>query len=355
MPGEMGKCIYCGTAVDLQRGQGDHVVPAALGRFEGEFVFRRICRDCNTRIGKCEEQILRCAPEAYVRRMVQPNVKRNKRGTGWAGANGMPSPKFMLDHGDHHELVDGSSDDPRNVFSIDQLVIMDDTKGEHHIRLFPEMTAQQLQAKIASLGLTPSGKSFLHADDAAWSKYVALLSEIWPGSQGVEKTESREAGMHRVQGTTMFTFHADYWRALAKIGFHYYLSTNRRGMRGDEPEFANIRRFIMEGGDRDSFFTNPATQFVMPFRELPDRTAILPSVWTHILAAEESHNSAVAMVSLFMGPERLAPTYHLNLGRFRSPIVVPGARSTHAYVYEGKPSQGTFAGRVETVSITQFR
>lgn len=347
-------CIYCTVPIDLHRGQGDHVVPATLGRFDGEFVFRRICPKCNSRIGKCEEQILRCAPEAYVRRMVQPNVKRNRRGTGWAGANGMPPPKFLIDHGDHHELVDGSTDDPRNVFPIDQLVIVDKAKGEHHLRLFPDLTAAQLRAKIDSLGLTPSGKSYLYADDAAWPKYVALLNEIWPDSPVVQG-ETIEAGTHRMKGTTEFTFHADYWRALAKIGFHYYLLNTRRGVRGDEPEFADLRRFIMEGGDRDPFFTKPAAKFVMPFRELPDGSAILSSAWTHVLAADESYTAAVAMVSLFMGPVRLAPTYHVNLGRLRSPLVVPGARSTHLYLYDAEPGKGTFAGRVEMVSTTQLR
>lgn len=349
-----GSCIYCGVPVDLQRGQGDHVVPAALGRFEGEFVFRRICPACNSRIGKCEEQVLRCAPEAYVRRMVQPNLKRNKRGAGWAGASGMPPPKFLIDHGDHHELVEGSTDDPRNVFPIDQLVIVDKAKGEHHLRLFPDMTAAQLRTKIDSLGLMPSGKSYLYADDAAWPKYVALLNEIWPTSP-VQHGETVEAGMHRIEGTTKFTFHADYWRALAKIGFHYYLLNSRRGVRGEEPEFADVRKFIMEGGDRDPFFTKPAAQFVMPFRELPNGSAILPHAWAHVLAADESYNAAVAMVSLFMGPERLAPTYHVNLGRFRSPLVVPGARSTHSYLYDAEPGSGAFAGKVVAESLTQLR
>jgi HNH endonuclease len=118
-------CIYCQKVVDVRRGQGDHVIPAALGRFEGEFIFRRICRDCNSLIGKCEEQLLRCAPEAFLRRIVQPTVKRNNRGTSWVGANGMPAPRFTIDHGDHHELGEASSNDPRNVLAIDQLVIVD--------------------------------------------------------------------------------------------------------------------------------------------------------------------------------------------------------------------------------------
>jgi hypothetical protein len=346
-------CIYCGTTVNLSRGEGDHVIPAALGRFEDEFHFRRICPACNTLIGKCEEQLLRCAPEAFVRRMVQPTVERNRRGTSWVGANGIPPPKFTINHGDHLELVHGSIDDPRNVRPKDQLVIVDKEKGEHCIPLFPDMTVAHLRAKIGALGLSPSNKFHLHADEAVYPKYVAMLKEIWPDSP-IEEREGCEAGIHGVPGRTFFAIHADYWRAIAKIGFHYYLLNTRRGMRGDEAEFADIRRFIIDGGDLEPFFTNPAARFALPFRELPDGDAILPSEWGHVLAADESCQTAVAMVSLFMGPERLAPTYHINIGRFPTPLIVPDARCSHAYLYYAERNQNKYAGRVVMMPITQL-
>jgi hypothetical protein len=154
-----------------------------------------------------------------------------------------------------------------------------------------------------------------------------------------------------------FTYHVDYWRAIAKIGFHYYLLNSRRGVLGHEPDFAGIRRFIMAGGDRDPFFTRPAARFEVPFRELADGAAVLPQSWTHILAADETCSAAVAMVSLFMGPEHLAQTHHINLGRFRSPLVVPGARYAHAYIYNAGQSHNRelFVGRVDAISLTQLR
>lgn len=354
MDQELQTCIYCTKSIDLLRGEGDHVIPAAFGRFQGEFVFRRICRECNRLIGKHEEQLLRCAPEAYVRRIVKPTVKRNNRGTSWVGANGMPPPKFTINHGDHHERVEGSTDDSGTVHPIDQLVIVDKDKRERHIRLFPDMTARQLRSRIEAPGVTPSDRSFLHADDAVSPKYIALLKEAWPGWSFVE-AEAREPGVHRVKGRATFTFHTDYWRAIAKIGFHYYLLNTRRGVHGNESEFADLRRFIFEGGDRDRFFNNPAAQFVLPFRELPDGSAILPHVWAHVLAADETYRAAVAMVSLFMGPKRLAPTYHINLARFESPLVVPGARCTHSYMYGAQPDERVYAGRVVAMTLTQLQ
>src|SRR6266540_1378292 len=144
-------CIYCPTIVDLRQGEGDHVIFAALGRFKDEFRFHRICGYCHTRIVTSGEQLLRCAPEAYLRRIVQPTVQRNRRGKSWAGANGIPPPRFTVDRGDHHELVHASTDNPRNVSTIDQLVLVDKGTGENFIRLSPQMTVKTLRAKIAAL------------------------------------------------------------------------------------------------------------------------------------------------------------------------------------------------------------
>lgn len=347
-------CIYCGTIVDLRTGDGDHVLSAALGQFEGEFHFRRICPGCNSTLSKCEEQLLRCAPEAFLRRIVQPPVERNKRGNSWVGAShGMKPPTFTLDHGDHHELVHASPDAPRQISPIDQLVIVDKEKKEHHIRLFPGMTATALRAKIEASGACVTDELHLHVDAPMQKKYLALVTELRPDSPVVENAAT-EPGPQRVQVRAAFTFHDDYWRAIAKIGFHYYLLNSSRGVRGDEAEFADIRRFIIAGGDRTPFFTEPASRFALPFRELPDGSAVLPTTWAHILAADETERAATAMVSLFMGPERLAPTYHINLGRLQSSLVVPGARCAHAYLYRVDATESGIAGRVVPKSLSRL-
>jgi len=352
MPDSQATCIYCRNPVILSQGEGDYVIPDAFGRFQGQFIFRRICRSCNNLIGKCEEQLLRCAPEAFFRRLVQPSVKRNKRGKAWVGANGMPPPEFTIKRGDHQEVVRASTENPRNTEAIDQLVLVDKDKGEQHIQLVPDMSAAHLRARIA--GLTPSGNVYLHCDEGAFQRYAALLKEIFPHSQFTER-ESDEAGVHQVRGRMSFTFHNDYWRAIAKIGLHYYLCNSRRGIRGDEPEFADIRRFVIEGGDHEPFFTNPAAQFALPFGEMPNGGAILPSDWAHVLAADESGQAVVAMVSLFVGPQHLAPERHINLGRFQTPLIVPDARCVHAYMYDAEPAKSQYAGHVLTMTITRLR
>jgi hypothetical protein len=263
----------------------------------------------------------------------------------------MPPPKFAIKRGDHQELVDPSTHDPLKVEAIDQVVFVDTERGEQYVRLFPKMTADQLRAKIASLEIKSSGHKYLHCDEGALQHYRTILKEVFPEISFAER-ETTDAGIHQVPGRTTFVFHTDYWRAIAKIGFHYYLLNNTRGFRGDESEFADIRRFIIEGGDHGLFFTNPVVQFALPFGELPDGRAILPEDWAHVLAADESTQAAVAMVTLFIGPKRLAPTYHINLGRFRNPLIVPDARYVHTYLYQ--PNQSQYAGQVVAMTTTRL-
>src|SRR5438105_4823171 len=45
------RCIYCPKEFDPSRGEGDHILPAALGEFQREVRFRGQCPSCNNTIG----------------------------------------------------------------------------------------------------------------------------------------------------------------------------------------------------------------------------------------------------------------------------------------------------------------
>lgn len=62
-----------------------------------------------------------------------------------------------------------------------------------------------------------------------------------------------------------------YFRAIAKIAFHYFLTVFEI-YRGDEKLFGPIRNFIIEGGDRKEFVKD----------EVPILSKV-PNWWTHII------------------------------------------------------------------------
>ncbi|MFN0137478.1 MAG: hypothetical protein ACKVS9_15345 [Phycisphaerae bacterium] len=237
---------------------------------------------------------------------------------------------------------------------IDQLVIIDRQKGEYHLELRPEMTVLNLKRRIAECGYEPSERTFLHADEKNWPHYVALMQEIWP-SVSVEERCSLDRGVHRVAGRISFVFHVDYYRAVAKIAFHYYLLHTKRGVQGTEPEFGAVRNFIRTGGDHKPLYDARGARFALPFGQMRDGQTALPGIWTHVVAADESAGTAVAMVTLFMGPTRMAPIYHIRLATLASRILVPNAQFAHSYLYDACDSCGTHAGRVVPVATCRLR
>ncbi|MEN6425949.1 MAG: hypothetical protein ABFE13_11335 [Phycisphaerales bacterium] len=60
------KCVYCGRSDELCL--HSHAVPACMGAFENQPTLKnRVCQECDTEIGKCEGQLIKCGIEAMLR------------------------------------------------------------------------------------------------------------------------------------------------------------------------------------------------------------------------------------------------------------------------------------------------
>ncbi len=350
MANEPTTCIYCGE-IASPKGEGVHVVPAAFGKFEGEFKFRRICRKCNNLIGRAEESLIKCSHEAVLARLAQPALSRNRRGRSLSAAHGKPSPKFTVEMDGHRIEVRPSANNPRVVESEDQLVLFDKQGNQHFVPLRLQMRAELLRKKLGRLGLLDAPKKVLHASDETKVAYEMLMQQLWPNSK-LDWKSTIPVGLNPATINIRTVVSKDYWRAIAKIGFHYYLYHSRRGRRGDEADFAAIREFILKGGDGDQFFKNVPTKFTSPYGTFADGSVRLPPRPLHLLAADETEGYATAMVTLFMGPDHSADVYRINLGQLNSRVVVPGARICHAYIYDEKPNQ---IGRAKKVSMIRIR
>ncbi len=316
MPERIDTCIYCGIAFDPTAGDGDHIFPAALGEFSGFDVFRGACTQCNNRIGQSEEELIRCGPEAYLARMSDPPRRRARDGTGWPGAKTAPAPAMFNERYGAKLVVQPVTRDPRNTETVNQLVVQD-AKGEQFpIKIFPGMSAEAIRAKIKALNI--DGKFNVHfnvsEENSEW--FNRVQEELWPGAK-VKELPPTEVGVHRVQGLLRFTVTDHYFRALVKMAFHYYLRHNTGGIRGDEPEFANVRRFILDGGDRDQFFKSAKdapVSFDSPFGDLPGGGMMGPPGWGHMFAADDSTGTVVVFLHLFLGPGYVLPPYYVVLG-----------------------------------------
>jgi hypothetical protein len=340
--------------VDPLQGEGDHVLPALLGEFEGDIRFRRICRTCNTKIGQSEQQLLRCSPASFFRAIVRPALPRGRRrgGSSMGSAMGMAAPTPMIEQPDHMEIVDFYDNDPRQIRQIDQFVVHDSAGKEFHIRLFPTIKLEHLKKRLARLGVSKIEKLWLHCDEQRWDTYISLATQLLPKPQ--IQLLPTASGVHQVQGVTKISYNFHTFRAIAKIAFHYYLTRSPRGPRGDEPEFSEIRKFIMEGTSGEQFFNQPSPQFRLPFGELPTGGFLTSSRWCHVLAVHDGPPDLVVCVRLFVGPGFDPQPYYVHLGRLASPILMPNPGWGHVYLYADPQPQIGIAGTVKQLEMIPY-
>jgi len=248
--------------------------------------------------------------------------------------------------GDHHERVRPEGDNLQDARPVDQIVIRDLRGQEHVFELHPAMQPVQLKRHVVSKGVTDFQKAWLHCDEQHWEKYISLVKMVWPNAK-LEELPATEPGSYRARGRARFTINEHYFRAIAKIGFHYYLAHSRRGVRGDEPGFSEIRKFIMDGGEIGRFFNSSERTFAPPFAKLPTGEILR----CHVLAADERADVAVAYVHMFVGPRVECPRHYITLGSLDSRIEVPTYVWAHVYVYDDQQPDKGYAGTVKPARL----
>lgn len=350
------KCVYCGTLFDSTKGEGDHIIPVQLGEFRKDVRFRRICPSCNNKIGKSEQQFLLCGPVSFFKDIVKPKIppKRERGHSKLKAVLGVPTPQATNDCGDHRQLVKRSKDNPTDVFPVDQIVIHDEQENEFFIELFPGMRPEQLKERIAKKVINKIVKTWFHCDTIHESEYRQLIEKTWPTLE-IHNLPGTEAGITKINGRIAFKVNDHYFRAVAKIAFHYYLLHSHRGFRGDEQFFEQIRYFIMNGGDKDIFFDQSGPQFKMPFGKISSGGVITPKQWCHIIAADETDRMAVVYLQLFVGRGCIPRYHYIKLADIDSKVYVPNSTWGHIYLYDESPVADKYAGRVEEAQITRIR
>ncbi|MFH1108218.1 MAG: hypothetical protein V1790_03335 [Planctomycetota bacterium] len=351
-----GNCIYCTRRFDATRGEGDHVLPAGIGEFEGARRFRGACPQCNNRFGRHEQELIQCGPDAIFRSQTHPKSKRlRRRGcTQLRAVDGVPTHEFTVEHYGYPRLVRRASDDPQTVTPIDAMTVKDKDGRTVCIPLFGGMRAGDVRSKLDAAGVDLKGIKevfFSVSDMQQWSE---IGREILPGAKLTE-LPPEEKGERPARVRVQSTVTVRYFQAIAKIAFHYYLTTTPRHMRGDEPCFQDIREFIMNGGDNERFFRKPPFDFALPVGGLPSGGAVLSMNWCHVLAARDEEGTAVAYVRLYIGPQNVGEGHYVTLGSLPTKLLLPDPVWGHVYLHGPSSNPKRFAGRVADASIARLR
>jgi hypothetical protein len=202
-------------------------------------------------------------------------------------------------------------------------------------------TTDQIREEMKKIGLTSgeklSARVFAPDDEKEWvEKLVRGLGSkfVWLASQPSAIISNP---VIKFQVTDF------YFRAIAKIGFHYFLSVFNT-FYGNESYFSDIRKFIKEGGLVKNFVTQ-TKESILPQNYRPD-------YWGHVLLAESYEGKFRTRLQFFLGPQYGPATYVVILNTCKLPIVLPtwqtgGIGYYFRYFESGK--QGKYSGEVSRI------
>lgn len=334
----MTKCIYC-QAEDISL---EHHLPRALGNFKGYVPLTdRVCVRCNRICGLLDEQLCRCGSEAFFRKFLgisgrpgHDDVNSFYRGSSRGGRLEMVGINHETGEEKELELVG-----PNSVRELRCVKLVADDDSTHVIPITDGMTPEEFRKKVSALGFN----FFKHANISAASEEIPWVESLFEEFKIAGKAEWVQPTGPIMYGpfTIKQTVNARYFRAIAKIGFHYFLTKFPR-YRGDEPCFSDIRNFIMNGTIEEigRFVTQSREQFAFQLR-----AGGRLSVWGHLLAVDASHMGFHAKVQLFAGPENRSTVFTVKIGENPSPIYYSEAYGDF-FAYYPQDERSEFDGEV---------
>jgi len=338
----LNQCLYCRAPANSL----EHVLPAAFGEFAGApNLDGRICEQCNgKRLGLLDEQLARCGAEGFFRK--------------WYGIEGRA----------HHEKVNpfyrGSAGGRRQEFSsrdpvwglevnlevengqarqMRELIFVERSGKTYHLPIQENSTPDALLRAFKALGVVAPFETHLSCDSHERTWVEPLLKQAWPTAEFGEAIE----GSRTFSGAVgKLQLNDRYFRAIAKIGFHYFLTQfNTYG--GHEPMFARIRQFISED------VAGPVSR-VNEFIGLRQRpllremlnTGVRPAGWrAHLLCAEVATGGCFAHVQMFLTEDWSAPIYTISLAV--DPALTETGAAGHSYLYYPDGPKGKFSGEAQ--------
>ena len=295
--------------------------------------------------------MVRSGPEAFIRRYYnitgRPGHDRvNPFYRGSAGGHRLEMKVFDPNLG--FEILMERADG--NYRQLRQLVFIEQATGKTgHIPVGEKMTPEELRAAYNRLELTPPLDMHLICGPEEEQWVQDLVCRTSPGTRF--GPGSRGTTIYASGGAISFSLTERYFRAVAKIGFHYFLSQFPQYI-GQELKFADIRQYILKG-DRN---VNRANEFVGE-RKLPLVGEALdgarPDGWIgHILCADITSGEYRAHVQTFICEDFQPRIYTVRLGQ--SPVDLKNDAVGHAFVYFRDGYHGKFAGEAHSLTPARF-
>jgi len=263
-------CIYCNLREANAR---EHYMSQCLGGFLNfEPLWNRLCQPCNEAIGNAVEvELARNSPEAAVRSL---NWVKDQKRTGKnrspkrsvyepSGIGGKHMYMLAMDTDSGLDILWRTGDPPGTVKPISQFLIFDaEGKLVNHVPLPKGVeNLRELLCLFKAHGVPAQmPKVFIVAGPGDEDRVNRMLAE-WKERSPFQMDALQKRKPGKVPGPQIISGRVgpEYFRALAKIGFHYalkYIPT----IVGNEGAFRALREFIMHGiGNYEQFLTSCET------------------------------------------------------------------------------------------------
>lgn len=274
-------------------------LPRALGNFKNnEPLVNRICNDCQVVCSRLEEVFARNSTDAYFRHMLGQlgRKKHAKKDIFYDATFGIPPLDMVGKHPGHDfamlwEPVEGKE----GLAPMSQLIFFP-AEGEP-VRL-PFKTGKWTVDKVKDI-LEKAGVEVASAvaypnspeEDAAMRELLDALV-----LNGKDQPIAPLVGGAAIEGVLTAQVSEAYVRAIAKIGFHFFLKYFPHT--GFEREFDDVKRFIYHGKADRPIVTRKDEPALRDLKDPGTR----PDKWAHFLSAESDQSGIEARMHFFFGP-----------------------------------------------------
>ncbi len=294
-----------------------------------ELLENRLCTQCNNELGKrIETQFLRAGPTGFFRWLV-----------GIQGRDGLPPSPFYQGAGGAEpiymvgkapawpfEILLELEPGTENVCPLRQIIFHHPILGYRAIPILERFRdhPDKLREHLHKEGLQNAKAIYVFGteDEIPWVQSLILSL----GQQAPKEWTSIDTQKQRIELIVSVAVTEPYFRAVAKIAFHYALKMFPE-LTGLEPEFDEIKEFIWQGGQASRYVIQRKDQFITNFK-----LGYRPTNWMHILAAERSRGHIKAFAQFFAGPHSLSLPYEVKIGRDPTRIHMPPRRYAHEYI-----------------------
>lgn len=347
-------CIYCNTN---PANSDEHHLPYALGKFKGyKELKNRVCKSCNSKIGEAEGPFLRTSEIGLLRNFFSLSGRKRKKNENpfYGPSYGTPPIDITgVDPWDGKEkkweIKDGG------ITQLEALYVTKKDGTKETVPLNPNIKSlEDMKSLLEIHHLSEANVEEIEIEVSQERSELIEEQLIKVFKSGkFEWREDRESTPRQIPvQARVYRKAVDYYRVIAKIGFHYLL-THCNFFSGNEKEFDGIKSFIFSGNETDTI-----ERFVVEKQEpilYEMQQGKLPEFVGHLIIADLQPDRIFIYIHLFISSQlHDAPStipYTVMVGNNPQRVLCDYSVGNYFYLYKEGMRDGYHGEIINTTSL----